>query len=149
MRGRGLAVVAFSPQWQIVGGLLYINRIQTKLLPAGGVVWNPSEDTKCRLVFPEPRIAHRLRCQGETQWWLYLEGEFGGGRWAVEQPDSRVESIDYTDLRVSLGLEYDSACRWKGHADVGYVFDRKVRFSSAAPEFDPSDTLMVRLGLSY
>jgi hypothetical protein len=149
MRGRGLAIVAFSPQWQLVGGVLYVNRNQTKLLPTGGVVWNPSEGTKCRLVFPAPRIAHKLSSQGTSQWWVYAQGEFGGGRWAVAQPDDRVESIDYTDIRASMGLEWITACRWKGHVEVGYVFDRKVRFSSAAPDFDPRDTLMVRLGISY
>jgi hypothetical protein len=149
MRGRGLAVVAFSPQWQMVGGLLYVNRNRTKLLPAGGVIWNPNEDTKCRLVFPEPRISRRIWTCGATQWWCYLQGEFGGGRWAVEQSDGRVESIDYTDLRLILGLEWVTPGRVKGHIEAGYVFDRKVNFTSAAPDFDPEDTVMVRLGISY
>jgi hypothetical protein len=149
MRGRGLAVVAFSPQWQVVGGLLYINRNETKVLPAGGVVWSPDEDTRCRLVFPEPRISRRLGTAGKVQWWGYLAGEFGGGRWAVEQNDGRVESIDYTDLRVILGLECVAPHRVKGHIEAGYVFDRKVNFSSAAPDFDPADTMMVRVGISY
>jgi hypothetical protein len=149
MRGRGLAVVAFSPQWQVVAGLLYINRNQTKVLPAGGVVWSPNEDTKFRLVFPEPRISRHLGAAGKVQWWAYLGGEFGGGRWAVEQNDGRVESIDYTDIRVILGLECVAPCGVKGHVEAGYVFGRKVNFSSAAPDFDPADTMMVRVGISY
>ena len=60
MRGRALAIVAFSAQCQVVGGLLYVNRNQIKVLPAGGVVWSPDDDTKLNFLFPQPKFARRL-----------------------------------------------------------------------------------------
>ena len=39
---------------------LYTNRIETKFLPAGGVIWNPDEDTHLLLVFPQPKLSRRL-----------------------------------------------------------------------------------------
>ncbi len=100
MRGRGLAIVAFSPQLQLVGGALYVNRNKTKILPAGGVIWNPDDDTKLNFVFPQPKLAHRLTTIGDTQWWGYLSGEFGGGRWSFGQGEGPAAFLDYTDVRV-------------------------------------------------
>ena len=67
----------------------------------------------------------------------------------MEESDNRVESIDYTDIRVILGTEWITPGRVKGHVEAGHVFDRKVNFTSAAPNFDPEATVMVRLGISY
>jgi hypothetical protein len=149
VRGRGLAIVAFSPQWQLVLGGLYVNRNKTKFLPAGGVIWNPSEDTHCVLVFPQPKVSHRLTTMGGIQIWGYMLGDFGGGRWSVERSDGSHDSLDYTDLRVSLGLEAIAAHGLRGHVEVGYVFRRQVSFTSATPDFTPSDTALVKLGVSY
>jgi hypothetical protein len=149
MRGRGLAVVAFSPQWQVVLGAIYVNRNKTKFLPAGGVIWNPSEDTRCCLVFPQPKVSHRLTTIANVPLWSYVAGEFGGGRWSVERASGTTDSLDYTDLRVNLGLEAVLANGWKGHVEAGYVFDRRVNFTSDTPDFRPPDTVMLRAGLSY
>jgi hypothetical protein len=149
LRGRGLAIFAFCREWQVVAGLLYVNRIQTKLLPAGGVIWNPNEYTRCQLLFPQPKISHCFASVGQTQWWGYLQGDFGGGRWAVQDSAGAAESIDYTDLRISLGMEWIATQGLRGHIEAGYVFDRKIRSTSAIVDFVPGDTLMLRLGVSY
>jgi hypothetical protein len=149
MRGRGLAIVAFSPQWQLVLGALYVNRNKTRFLPAGGVIWSPSEDTRFALVFPQPKISHRLTTIGRTPLWAYLAGEFGGGRWIVARASGATDSIDYTDLRVDLGLESTLVRGWKGHLEVGYVFGRRVNFTSDTPDVKLPDTVMLRAGLCY
>jgi hypothetical protein len=149
MRGRGLAIVAFSPECQVVAGGMYVNRNKTKFLPAGGVIWNPNEDTRCFLVFPQPKVSHRLATVGTTPLWGYVAGEFGGGRWSVERANGAIDSLDYTDLRVTLGLESVVAHGWKGHVEVGYVFGRRVNFSSDTPDVKPPDTVMLRAGFSY
>jgi hypothetical protein len=149
LRGRGLAIVAFSPQLQVVLGALYVNRNRTKVLPAGGIIWNPDEDTKLQMVFPAPKLARRVATVGDTSWWAYLAGEFGGGRWVVERPDGGIDSVDYTDVRANLGLEWLRTAGLKGHLEVGYVFARRVNFTSDTPDFHPDSTVMLRAGLSY
>jgi hypothetical protein len=149
LRGRGLGIVAFSPQFQIVLGALYVNRNRTKLLPAGGFIWNPDEDTKLVLVFPQPKLSHRFATVAGAQLWGYLSGEFGGGRWIVEQADGSIDSVDYTDVRAILGLECVRPAGLKGHVEVGYVFARRVDFTSNIPDFEPDSTLMLRVGLNY
>jgi hypothetical protein len=149
LRGRGVAIVAFSPQLQIAAGGMYVNRNRTKFLPAGGVIWNPSEDTRLFLVFPQPKVSHRFATIGDTQLWGYLAGEFGGGRWEIERADGMAESIDYTDLRAIAGIEAAHGPRLKGHLEIGYVFNRRVNFGGDAPDFKPPSTLMLRAGLRF
>jgi hypothetical protein len=149
LRGRGLGIVALSPQWQIVAGVLYVNRLHTKVLPAGGVLWRPNEDTRCDFVFPAPKLAYRLTTLGLTQWWGYLAGEFGGGTWSVERASGAGDTADYSDLRLFGGIEWTRCNGIKAHCEVGYVFGRKVRYASGYPDFLPTDTLMVRAGIAY
>jgi hypothetical protein len=149
MRGRGLAVVAFSPRLQIAAGVLYPNFNHTKLLPAGGVIWNPDDDTRLQFLFPRPKLARRVGAWGGGEWWVYVAGEFGGGRWSVERADGAAESIDYTDARALLGLECLAPAGPSGHAEVGYVFDRRVTFTGGAPDYQPGGTLLLRAGVRY
>ena len=44
------AIVAFSPELQLAAGVLYINRLHAKIMPAGGVIWRPNEDTRYELL---------------------------------------------------------------------------------------------------
>jgi hypothetical protein len=149
MRGRGLAIVALSKQLQFVGGALYINRNKTKVLPAGGVIWQPNEDTRCVLVFPQPKVSRRLTTFRETEWWGYVAGDFGGGRWSVEEPNGAHDFLDYTDLRVSLGIEIVRSNGLAGRCEVGYVFRRQVNFTGPIPDFSPADTVMVKAGVTF
>jgi hypothetical protein len=149
MRGRVVGIVAFSERLQIAAGAMYVNRNLTKVLPAGGVIWNPSEETRLFLVFPQPKVSHRVLSVGDTQMWAFLAGEFGGGRWQAESTRGENDSIDYTDWRLILGVESVYRERWRGHVDVGYVFNRRVNFASTDSDFRPSNTVMLRAGLRY
>jgi len=149
LRGRSLGIVAFSPQLQIVAGLLYVNRNNTKLLPAGGVLWSPDDATHLELVFPQPKVSRRLLTTEGGQWWGYVAGEFGGGAWEIERADGRPDSVDYRDIRVLIGLEHlnDAGVKWR--AELGYVFGRRLDYTSATPDFRPGDTVLLRAGLRY
>jgi hypothetical protein len=149
MRGRGLAIVAFSPQCQVAAGVLYVNRNKVKVLPAGGLIWNPDEDTHLLFLFPQPKLSRRILTTGATQWWAYLGGEFGGGRWSVERADGSIDLIDYTDSRVLLGLEWLVPEGVKAHLEVGYAFGRKVNFTSDTPDYKPDSTVLLRAGIGY
>jgi Domain of unknown function (DUF6268) len=149
LRGRGVAIVALSERFQLVAGLLYTNRNNTKVLPACGFLWGPSDDWRIDLAFPAPKIAYRFACAGDRQWWGYLAGEFGGGAWTVERANGVGDNVDYTDWRVLLGVECRSGPRLKGHVEVGCVFNRRLDYVSATPDFDPKSTLLLRAGVAY
>ena len=149
--GRGLGVLQFTPSISIAAGVWYLDRNNVKLLPAGGVIWTPSPDTNFRMVFPNPKLAHRFTTVGTAEWWWYFTGEYGGGAWTVERAGGVPDNIDYNDLRVAFGLEWIGQRGVRGHIEVGYVWDREVLFdrSNTPPSFKPDDTIMLRGGLDY
>jgi hypothetical protein len=111
-------------------------------------LWRPNDDTRGDLVFPSPKLAHRLTTIGLTQWWGYVAGEFGGGTWSVERASGTGDTADYSDLRLLGGLEWVHGSGAKFHCEIGYVFGRKVRFAGG-PDFQPTDTLLLRAGFAY
>jgi hypothetical protein len=149
-RGQAIAIIALSEQFQFVAGAVYTNRVRTTLVPAGGFRYAPSEDTEFRIVFPAPKISHRIGTYGDYKIRAYLSGEFGGGAWAVERSDGRNDTVDYSDLRAIAGVEAVGPGGRSWHAEVGYVFDRRIDYASNfPPTFRPGNTVMLRVGTSY
>jgi hypothetical protein len=142
---------------KLVLGAAYLDRPDIDVIPVGGLVWTPSEDWKFDLVFPHPRISRRLlSCQADimsnakpTEDWLYLAGEFLGDAWAIERPGGNNELVVLSDYRLVLGVERKVVGGLSSRVEVGYVFGRRIRFTGATPDFDPTDTVMVRGGISY
>jgi hypothetical protein len=147
--GRGLGVISVSPQMEVLIGVVYLDRLSVKLLPAGGVHWRPNQDWDLYLVFPNPKLRRRFQSIGNTQWWWYVTGEYGGGSWTVNRVglDDR---IDYNDIRAILGLEWETPRLARGHLEIGYVFDREILFQSAMPvKATPDETVMLRAGIDF
>ena len=150
LMGRGLGIVQFSPNLQIVAGVVYLDRLQVKLLPAGGVIWTPNPDVRYEILFPRPKLATRWKHIGTTEWWWYIAGEYGGGTWTVDRDGGLSDQIDYNDLRAIGGLEWKALSGLRGYFEVGFVFDRQIFYlSGQPPTFDPNETVMLRAGINY
>jgi len=161
IQGRGLVSMAFSPSFQVKAGAIYLNRNHVKLLPAGGVVWTPNTDTRFDIIFPYPKLAKRITLVGQTEWWYYLRGEYGGGAWTVKRGTGPrrglLDSVDYNDLRVALGVDFRRNPGWRGFFEVGLAFNRELLYfaedNPAIPEpmsrFKPSDTVFLGGGIAY
>jgi hypothetical protein len=154
--GRGLGVISLSPRMDVHVGVWYLDRNRVKLLPAGGVHWRPNTEWDMFLIFPNPKVRKRFVNVGSSQWWWYVAGEYGGGRWTIERSAGGLaagadDDIDYNDIRVMGGLEWETATQARGHVEVGYVFDREIVYAGTnlPPEFDLDDTWMVRLGFDF
>jgi hypothetical protein len=147
--GRGLGVVSLTPKLQIAAGVVYIDRLLIKLFPAGGIVWTPNPDARYEFLFPNPKLARRIMTLGTTDVWLYGFGEYGGGSWTFQHDDGQNDQFDYNDIRFGAGLESFGYRGLHGLFEVAYVFNRQVLYRSGDPNFYPSDTVMLRAGLSY
>ncbi|MBN2022248.1 MAG: hypothetical protein JW809_05595 [Pirellulales bacterium] len=150
--GHGLFVLALSEQGNVKlkGGIVYLDRVRIKMLPAGGVAWRTG-DVQFDLIFPYPRVAWRRPSFGNIDWWVYARGEYGGGSWTAK-PDKApgsLDQIDYNDLRASLGLEFNRASRLSGFSEVGVAFDRELLVRGTREKFSPSTTIFLRAGLVY
>lgn len=154
--GRGLGVYQLSPKMDVRAGVWYLDRNHIKLLPAGGVFWRPTPEWDMWLIFPNPKIRKRFHNLGQAQWWWYVAGEYGGGSWTIRRSDDgpaagAEDNIDINDIRVMLGLEWETQTRAHGHFEVGYVFDREIRYAETnlPSVYNLDDTVMLRLGFDF
>lgn len=147
--GRGLGVFTLSQQWQVAAGVWYLDRLTVKVLPAGGVIWTPNQDTRFALLFPNPKLSQRLFTLGNTDVWGYLAGEYGGGKWTVRRANGASDVMELNDLRALAGFEWFALSGVKGNAEIGYVFDRHIIYRSGTPRAHPGDTVLFRAGLTY
>ncbi|MEZ6080782.1 MAG: hypothetical protein R3C56_35445 [Pirellulaceae bacterium] len=135
--------------------MVYLDRVRVKLLPAGGVLWQPNPDTRFDLFFPEPKLAHYLATVGTADTWWYVGGYYGGGSWTVKRDSGVKESIDINDIRLVLGLEWGRNDQMRdgrrvGFFEVGYVFNRELIFKETPLDnLDLQDTFMIRAGIGY
>jgi hypothetical protein len=147
--GRAAGVVAVSPNTDIVLGAVYLDRVDIKILPVAGVHYRPTPDWDMYMVFPNPKIRKFLAAVGTTKWYGYGAGEYGGGSWTVARQTTN-DRIDYNDIRVIGGLEWETQSQIRGHVELGYVFDREIIFVSGdPPNFKPDDTIMIRAGVDF
>ena len=151
--GHGALIWTLSPTIKLVGGVGRFDRLDVDVLPIGGVIWTPNEDTKFEILFPKPKLARRINWFGTysstVSDWIYLAGEFGGSTWAIQRANGANDVLNYRDFRVILGLERKAIGMMDYRFEVGYVFGRELEYASATPEVEPSDTIMVRGGFSY
>jgi hypothetical protein len=100
-------------------------------------------------LFPNPKISQRLTTIRNTDIWGYVAGEYGGGKWTVARANGAGDVVEYNDLRALLGLEWFNLSGARGHFEVGYVFDRHIIYRSGTPTAKPSDTVLLRAGLTF
>jgi hypothetical protein len=123
--------------------------VDVKILPAGGFYYRPTPDWDIYAVFPNPKIRKFISAVGNTKWYAYAAGEYGGDSWTVARQTTN-DQIDYNDIRVIGGLEWETQTMIRGHVEVGYVFNREIVFvSQDPPSFSPSNTYMLRAGVSF
>jgi hypothetical protein len=150
--GRGLGVVRISPTMQVKAGVIYIDRNDIKLLPAGGLIWDPGPDRHYEFFFPRPKLAHRWTTLANHTLWWYVAGEYGGGAWTIVRDAGFVDAFDYNDLRALLGIEWlpEAQSGMRGFLEVGYVFNRELFYvSQAPPPVELDDTFMFRGGIAF
>ncbi len=153
VKGRALLLFGYSSTTQVAAGIVYINRFKNKILPAGGVIWTPNPDTRFEFIFPQPKLAQRLTTVGNTDWWWYVGGEYGGGAWTIRRANGAKDGFDYNDIRAYLGFEWRPCSGLQGpigYVELGFVFDRQVFYASrATAQFTPDPTFMLCAGFRY
>ncbi len=145
--GKGYGVISLSPNMKVKAGAQYLDRQKIKLLPAGGLIWTPNANTNFEILFPDPKLAWRLRQVGNMEWWVYGRGEYGGDSWTISTGPGVIET-DYNDYRVAIGMEFDDHSRWDGYFEVGYAFEREI-YQLGATQMTPNSTVFVGAGLAY
>jgi hypothetical protein len=153
LQGHGAAAWTWSETTKLVLGAAYLDRPDIELIAIGGVIWTPSDDWKLDLIFPHPKISRRVywggQSGGDVQDWAYVAGEFNGDAWAIRDPDGSNDQVVISDYRLVLGIEHKVLSGLSSRLEIGYVFGRRIKYTSDMPDFHPTDTVMLRGGLTY
>lgn len=148
--GTGLMRYDWTPgRTQLIFGVLYLNRDDVQLLPAGGIIWTPDADRRYEILFPKPKLAHRIAIGSHFEDWIYLGGEFGGNSYLIQRVSGATETITLRDFRTYLGLERKLGGGAGYHLEIGYVMGRTIEFQSMTPDVKADPTAMIRGGVSY
>ena len=149
--GHGFGAWEATDNLRVVAGLIYLDRYDVNMLPAGGLVWTPADDQRFELIFPRPRLAWRFAEHPRAAHWSYLAAEFGGNQWAMQSATGADEVVVIRDYRLIAGWERkpaDLGISWR--LETGFVFGRTVQYyDSDTPTAHPGNTFMVRAGAWY
>ncbi|MFM8702366.1 MAG: hypothetical protein ACKOHG_00555, partial [Planctomycetia bacterium] len=58
--GHGFGAWEATKDLRVVAGVIYLDRYDINLLPAGGLLWTPADDKRNQLMFTRPRRAWRI-----------------------------------------------------------------------------------------
>jgi hypothetical protein len=147
--GNAMLFYRASPQWMIVLGAGYWDRVDKIILPYAGVVWNPNDQWEVRLLFPKSRISYFLGNINHGAHWLYASGEYHVESYQINQPGvSSQQQVQMQDWRFAVGVRSDHVTYDK-FIELGVVFGRNVDFKTVTPGFNFNDTLMLRAGVKF
>lgn len=147
--GRGMAFFQWTHHLQLILGVVYLNREDVSVVPAVGLVYQPTDYMKYEFVFPRPRYSHRVWMRGDKERWWYFGGEFGGGTYAVERTGGADDEITIRDFRILTGLETKHKDGRNWFAEAGIVFGRDVEFETGPGDFSPDETIFLRMGITF
>lgn len=155
VRGKGLGSFRLTPASTLKVGVYYLDRDSIKLLPAGGLLWQPTPNTRFDIFFPEPKLAQYWRTIGTQDVWWYLGGEYGGGAWTIERTGGQEDSVEMNELIAVAGFEWGRSQlirtgRRRAFVEFGWVFDREVHYeNNPQDDFTPEGAFIVRGGFGY
>ena len=150
-------VLAYADLWtaedtgRFVAGFEYLDLEQTEILPAGGIIFEPNPDTEIDLYFPRPQIRFRVDREESGDQWLYFRGEYHGSAWAIERTAGNADLVSLTEYRATVGLETIPTDKEESSSflEVGFLFNRDLEYRSGVGNFQPDDTVVIRLGSRY
>jgi hypothetical protein len=135
---------------------MYVDRLDVKIIPAGGLLWEPNPQTRWDIFFPQPKLAQYLTTLGNNDIWWYAAAEWGGDTWTFHRDeDDDHDRFEYKDIRVLGGIEWGSQDltqqgRRCAFIEAGWVLDRSVIYLPHAEDnFTLRDTFVVRGGIGY
>lgn len=152
--GKGLVSFRLTPTSTLKAGVYYLDRQSIKLLPAGGLLWQPNPFTRFDIFFPEPKFARYWRTVGTQDTWWYLAGEFGGDSWTVTRASSLEERVDINQIGVTFGFEWGRSemirtGQRQAFIEAGVVFDREIRYEISNDDRDLDEAFILRAGWGY
>ena len=151
--GHAAAAWTWSQTTKIVLGAAYLDTFDINVSPVAGISWKPNEELTFDLIYPTPKISKRVHwfdgLNKDVETWVYIAGEVAYDSWAIAHSNGSNDQVLLSDDRLLLGLERKAHGGLTASVEVGYVFNRRIRFKSDMPDFYPEDTVLLRVTLKY
>jgi hypothetical protein len=156
-RGGGFAIYRRNSEWTWTFGVLALGRNDIPVVPAVGLIHQPSPGLRFDLIMPNPRISFLLVDRGPRQQWGYIGAGLNGSTWGIERVDGVDDQLTFGDFRAVLGWESTPTPEpgmpftrgQKIGAEIGYVFSRDFEFENENRKVRLGDTLMFRVSMSF
>ena len=153
LTGHAYGVITYSSKIELKLGVDYINRVKTKLLPAGGIVWKSADETWIvEALFPCPRVKKKCTfVDSQSALWFYVRGEYAGDTWTIEsqRPGMTHDVVSYNDIRLALGVEFEFYHHINGYLEIGGAFDRELQYKRLHTTMSPGDSFFFEGGLRF
>jgi len=153
LTGHAAAAWTYNPAVKVILGAAYLDTFDINVTPIGGISWKPNEELTFDLIYPTPKISKRIHCfdglNKDAETWVYMAGEVAYDSWAIAHSDGANDQVLLSDDRLILGLQRKIRGGLCASVEIGYVFNRRIRFNSDIPNFYPEDTVLLRGGLMY
>ncbi len=142
---RGAAYIRTSPQWLIVAGAMFWDRVNDRVLPYAGVVLTPNDYVEIRALFPRADISFFIGTPWGIPQWLYIAGEYHIEAYEFEASGTKAQ-IEIEDWRAVLGIRSEQA-GMTSFLEGGWVFDRQL--SALGVDLDIDSGFIVRFGVRW
>jgi hypothetical protein len=149
--GRGAFFIRTSPQYLLVLGAMFLDRVDDQILPYAGIVYTPNQHVEIRALFPKAEINWFLGAPWGVPQWMYLAGEYHIEAYqvTVNTPGQPENQIQLEDWRVMLGVRSEHG-GMTSFLEGGWVFGRDVEFlRKSTSGFDISSGFIARFGVRY
>ncbi len=147
--GRGMLFWRVVPQWMLVGGAGYLDRVHDRVIPYAGFVFTPNDTWEFRILYPESRISVFLGNYWGWSYWLYARGEYHIEAYQIQNELTGVrDQVELEDYRIVFGLRTD-AYGVSSYVEVGWVLGRDIDYDVSKATFHPGTSFIVRGGLRF
>jgi hypothetical protein len=151
----GALQIRTSPNWLVVVGALFWDRVNDRVLPYGGLVYTPNGVFEARLLFPRADVSVFVGAPWGVPQWLYLAAEYHVEAWEVDNPlltpavgRRTADRFEMEDWRLLFGVRSESV-GVSSFLEAGWVFGRHADFLNTAADFDISSGFITRFGVRW
>ena len=147
--GTGIGALEIHPDLQVVLGVAYFNLGSVWMWPVAGIVYQPDDELRLELLFPEGRISAVVN---ETEVFterVYVGARFFGRTWQIDRTNGMRERVTYSDWRIATGREIRYVYGITTFVEFGYAFDRELEYRSGFGNSDPQGAAMFSGGIYY
>ncbi|GHT21226.1 hypothetical protein FACS189419_01790 [Planctomycetales bacterium] len=137
-------IVKLSDKMKLVAGVLYLGRERVRLLPTGGVIYQPNDDLEFRFLFPNPKVTKRLWKGQRADWFGYISADYCGMTWDIET----IGATDYNDIRLGAGIEFSTPQKVRGYFEFGGSFGREL-YTNGVSWSDPPTVMYLKMGFVF